>query len=81
MNELNTGKAVVCIAYDLEVIAKVKQKFGNPGDKSVADPFRRMTEQSVKGVRLTAESLKEVEGRRKENYERRMKAREVKRTR
>lgn len=79
MNELNTGKAVVCVAYELEVIAKVKQVYGKQGDKSASEAFRRMAEECVAGVRLTAASLKEVEARRKANYDRRMKAREAKR--
>ena len=77
MNELNIEKANVVTAYDLEVIAKVKQKYGREGE-SLASAFRRMAEASVKDVRLTAESLKEVEERRNANYEKRMKAREQK---
>ena len=76
MNELNIGKANVVIAYDLEDIAKVKQRFGSPDDTSVASAFRRMTAEAIAGVRLTADSLREVEERRKANYEKRMMARE-----
>lgn len=78
MNELDIGKAIVAVAYDLETIAKVKQKYGTE-DCTITEAFRNMTNECVKGVRLTAASLKYVEERSKANYERRMKAREAKR--
>ena len=77
MNELDTGKANVVTAYYLTTIAKVRQKYGREGE-SLASAFRRMADESVKDVRLTAESIKEIEERRQANYEKRMKAREQK---
>ena len=78
MNELNIGKANVVVAYDLEDIAKVKRKYGRPDEPSIASAFRRMTAECIVGVRLTVDDLKEIDERRKANYEKRMMAREQK---
>lgn len=76
MRELNIEKANVVTAYYLEDIAKVMQKYGREGE-GVAQAFRRMTAEAIKGVRLTETSLSWVEERRALNLEKRMKAREA----
>ena len=78
MNELNIGKANVVVAYDLEDIYKVKRKYGMPDEPSIASAFRRMTAESIADARLTVDDLKEIDERRKANYEKRMMAREQK---